>query len=50
MTKDLKKILMMGNALKILSVLRTALTVGIIAFTVFKAIGIITEKSSAMQS
>lgn len=36
MGNDINTILKMGKALKLLTVLKTALTVGIIAFTVFR--------------
>lgn len=43
LSKDINTITRLGNSLKILKILETALTVGIIAFTVFRAIIILKE-------
>ncbi|MGN0570438.1 MAG: hypothetical protein ACI4N4_08060 [Candidatus Fimenecus sp.] len=45
MGNDIKTILRLTNMLKIMSVLKTALTVGIIAFTVFRIAALIGKKS-----
>ena len=41
--KELETVYRMANALRMLNLLKTALTVGIIAFTVFRAIAILKE-------
>ncbi|MGN0538860.1 MAG: hypothetical protein ACI4KI_03295 [Candidatus Fimenecus sp.] len=45
MGNDIKTILRLTNMLKVMNVLKTALTVGIIAFTVFRIASLIGKKS-----
>lgn len=50
MGNDINTILKLTDAIKFLSILRTALTVGIIAFTVFRIISIFkTESVNALK-
>ena len=44
LSKDINTINRLGNSLKVLKTIETALTVGIIAFTVFRAISILKEQ------
>lgn len=41
MMQDINTIIKLTNTLKFLNILRTALTVGIIAFTVFRIVNIV---------
>lgn len=44
LSKDINTITRLENSIKLLKILETTLTVGIIAFTVFRAISILKEQ------
>ena len=45
LSKDINTIVRLENSIKLLRILETALTVGIIAFTVLRLIGILKESN-----